>query len=245
MNLKLKHILKVSFWAICMLAFLALLFRTEILRKKLDGNGVQIRFLDKNNMNFINEADISKILDRNGLTFMNLKIDSINLTLVENEIAKNPFIREVRAYHDLEGSVFLDLIQRVPVMRIMTEDYSFYLDENGKRMPFSKKYTSKVMIVQGEGLMDKTEELIYLYSKIQENALLKAQIVGIFVDQNNEYNLSVQFGDFKIILGELDRLDEKFLKLEQTFRKIMNNVGWDTYSTINLKFKDQVVCTKR
>jgi cell division protein FtsQ len=93
--------------------------------------------------------------------------------------------------------------------------------------------------------MNRTEELVYLYSKIQENSLLRAQIVGIFVDQNNEYSLSVQFGDFKIILGELDRLDEKFLKLEQTFRKIMNNVGWDTYSTINLKFKDQVVCTKR
>ncbi len=245
MNPKVKQILKACFWSLCLMAFLALMFRTEIQRKNIIGNDVKIHFMNEKEVNFINKSDISNIFDRNGLTFMNLKIDSINLTRVEEDISKNPFVRTVKAYHDLNGKVYVDLVQRVPVMRIIGADYSYYLDEFGVKIPTSKKFTSKVLTVQGVGLKKRHEEILFLWSKIQQIKLLKAQIVGIFVDREGEYTLNVQFGDFKVLLGEIDHIDEKLFKLEHTFRDILNTAGWEKYSMINLKFKDQVVCTKR
>ncbi len=245
MNPKVKQILKACFWSICMMAFLGLMFRTEIQRRNIVGTGVEIQFLDENEIKFLNESDISNIFDRNGLTFMNLKIDSINLTRVEEDISKNPFVRTVKAYHDLNGKVYVDLIQKEPVLRIIGDDYSYYLDEFGAKVPTSSKFTSKVMTVQGVELNNRQDEILLLWSKIQQNKLLKAQIVGIFVDREGEYTLNVQFGDFKVLLGGIDQLDDKFFKLEHTFRDILNTAGWEKYSMINLKFKDQVVCTKR
>ncbi len=245
MNPRVKQILKACFWSLCLMAFLGLMFRTEIQRRNIMATGEEIQFLDESEVGFIDKSDISTIFNRNGLTFMNLKIDSINLTRVEEDISKNPFVRSVKAYHDLNGKVYIDLVQKIPVMRLIGGDYSYYLDEFGCKMPISSKFSSKVLTVQGIELKKKHDELLLLWSKIQRNKLLKAQIVGIFVDSEGEYTLNVQFGDFKVILGGIDQLDDKLFKLEHTFREILNTAGWESYSLINLKFKDQVVCTKR
>ncbi len=245
MSPKIRQIIKAFFWSVCIMAFLALMFRTEIMRKEIIGTGVEVQFLDKNEVKFLNKSDISNIFNRNGLSFMNLKIDSINLTRVEEDISKNPFVHTVKAYHDLEGKVYVDLIQKVPVLRIIGDDYGYYLDEFGTKIPTSSKFTSKVITVQGFGLKSRHDEILLLWSKIKQNKLLKAQIVGIFVDREGEYIMNVQFGDFKVLLGGVDHLDTKLFKLEHTFRDILNTAGWEKYSMINLKFKDQVVCTKR
>ena len=52
-------------------------------------------------------------------------------------------------------------------------------------------------------------------------------------------------GSHKIILGSAHDLEKKFEKLKVFYRKGLEKVGWDRYQTINLKFENQVVCTKR
>ena len=52
-------------------------------------------------------------------------------------------------------------------------------------------------------------------------------------------------GDHVIELGAVDDLDNKFSNLLTFYRKGMPRAGWNTYSKISLKFKGQVVCTKK
>lgn len=47
-----------------------------------------------------------------------------------------------------------------------------------------------------------------------------------------------------IRFGRLERIDEKFDKLLRFYRSGLSMIGWDAYRTIDVRFKDQVVCRK-
>ena len=74
---------------------------------------------------------------------------------------------------------------------------------------------------------------------------MKAQITAIVFDESNEIVLYPRVGGHKIILGEPEDFINKFRKLKIFYRQGLEKVGWDRYSMINLKYHDQVVCTKK
>ena len=51
-------------------------------------------------------------------------------------------------------------------------------------------------------------------------------------------------GRHLILFGDMGDMESKFTKLKAFYAQGMKKAGWDKYSRINLKFKDQVVCEK-
>jgi hypothetical protein len=66
----------------------------------------------------------------------------------------------------------------------------------------------------------------------------------IFIEENKDITLIPRVGNQKILFGSIENKDEKFEKLFLFYTKAMPKVGWDTYSIINLKFKNQIVATR-
>ena len=52
-------------------------------------------------------------------------------------------------------------------------------------------------------------------------------------------------GEQKIHIGNLDNTKEKLDNLYQFYNVALPIKGWQTYSDINLKYKNQIVCTKK
>ena len=63
--------------------------------------------------------------------------------------------------------------------------------------------------------------------------------------EGKEIAMQVKVGDQVIELGDTTNLENKFADLLAFYRNGMPRAGWDAYSKISLKFKDQVVCTKK
>lgn len=87
--------------------------------------------------------------------------------------------------------------------------------------------------------------LFRLAKTINNDKFWKAQISQVFVNENNEIELIPRIGNHTIVFGSTENMDEKLDKLLIFYKKGLNNTGWNNYSTINLKYKNQVVCTKR
>ena len=83
------------------------------------------------------------------------------------------------------------------------------------------------------------------FFSFQDIYFLKAQITALEFDDKDEIIMYPRVGDHKIILGKAQNIEEKFEKLKIFYRHGLEKVGWDRYSHINLKFENQVVCTKR
>ena len=67
----------------------------------------------------------------------------------------------------------------------------------------------------------------------------------LHINENKEIELIPRVGNHIILLGSDEGLEAKFEKLMLFYQKGVQQIGWNQYSTINLKYKDQLVCLKR
>mgnify|MGYP006279865647 FL=1 len=89
-------------------------------------------------------------------------------------------------------------------------------------------------------------EEIYRFARyIDSHPFWKDQIVQIYVNSEGEYELIPRVGAHHILLGEMEQWQKKLRNLELLYRQGFARYGWNTYEQINLKYSNQVICTKR
>ena len=229
---------------------------TEIKQQDLKCKKITINVNKSDENYFINKQDISAIIQFGGDSLLNKYVNKINVKRLEKLIEANKYIFKAEVFIDLNGELFVNVQQRKPLLRIFTADqHSFYLDENGLKMPLSPNYSAKVLSANGNieeiygGIYDSVKnpllnDLFELTKFIKANEFWDAQIEQIFIEENKDITLIPRVGNQKILFGSIENRDEKFEKLFLFYTKAMSKVGWDTYSIINLKFKNQIVATK-
>lgn len=229
---------------------------TEIKQHDLKCKKITINVNKSDENYFINKQDISAIIQFGGDSLLNKYVNKINVKRLEKLIEANKYISNAEVFIDLNGELFVNVQQRKPLLRIFTADqHSFYLDEHGLKMPLSPNYSAKVLSANGNieeiygGIFDSVKnpllnDLFELTKFIKANEFWDAQIEQIFIEENKDITLIPRVGNQKILFGSIENRDEKFEKLFLFYTKAMPKVGWDTYSIINLKFKNQIVATK-
>lgn len=191
----------------------------------------------------------------------------INTGAIESAIAALPYTAKVSVYENNQGVLFVEVKQREPLLRIINRDAeSYYLDGSGSLLPVSQNFTARLLVATGEigdsylsrpnyrvNLMSLADSIYidslmtHLYKLamyITHDAFLKAQIDQIYVNGAQEFELIPRVGSHVILLGDANDLEEKFRKLYAFYRFGLNKIGWNKYSIINIKYKNQVVCTK-
>jgi cell division protein FtsQ len=79
---------------------------------------------------------------------------------------------------------------------------------------------------------------------INKNNFWKAMIEEIFINKKGEIELFTKIGEQTVIFGDIDNMKEKFDNLFIFYKQGLNKVGWTKYKTLNLKYKNQIVCSK-
>ena len=160
-------------------------------------------------------------------------------------LVKNSIIKSAQVYYSLDGYFHVDITQRKPVLRVLTGE-GFYVDEDGKYMPLSRKYTSRVVVATGEISKKFACEKLYPFvMMLREDDFWDALIEQIVVDRGEEIILIPKVGNFRIILGEVGNAEEKMEKLRLFLKDGIVRKGWNVYKEINLKFDNQVVCVRK
>jgi cell division protein FtsQ len=227
-------------------------------------NRIDITIRDTSDNRFVNDKDIRKMIDRNGINYLGMPLNSVDLTSIEASIGKNQLVKECKAFTGINGTLHVEIIQRQPLVRVIEADgKGYYIDYEGNVLNLSPHYSPHVLIVNGRFLTrlkigepanvtklgeSKSNQLlkdIYeLALFIDSNKLWKAQIVQVYVNKSLEFELVPRVGPHVIILGSLKDYQDKFEKLEIFYKNGLNRVGWNNYIKINLKYKDQIVCSK-
>lgn len=228
----------------CYIVFASVYFTTVKRQKKCSGIGIVVT--DSLDKHFVNEQDVAATLRRASLYPVGKTLGSINTDKIERELLKNEMIRSVEAYKTPSGIVKLEVMQKIPVIRIMGINGNYYVDNEGSTMPVSSRYVAHVPIATG--YVEKTlakNELYKFALFLQENKFWNNQIEQIVVHPDNEVELIPRVGNHRILLGTFDNYEEKLDNLMLFYRQAIPSVGWDKYSMISLKFKNQIVCTKK
>lgn len=207
--------------------------------------GLQVIVDDTDDNAFIDEHDVLSIIKRSygdikGRDIVNIDKDSLERLLVRNSV-----IKSAQIYYSLDGFFHVEITQRKPVLRVLTGD-GYYVDEDGKVMPLSGKYTSRVVVATGN--ISKKFACGGLYPfvmALKNDDFWDALIEQIVVVRDNEVVLIPKVGNFRIVLGKVDDYAAKMEKLRFFLKEGIVLKGWNVYKEINLKFDNQVVCVKR
>lgn len=215
---------------------------------------------------FLTNDDVLEMIWSKGDSLVGKPISSIPIGVYEQHISADPSVKRAEVYKEQSGVFAVKVYQREPILRVIASDgASFYLDKDGAVMPISENYTARVPVAGGfihekqfemlrynvlemsDSLKQLSclDDLYHLAKFIREDSFWKAQIQQIVVSENGEFTLVPTVGDHHILLGSIDKMDQKFKKLLLFYKKGLNKTGWDQYSHINLKYKDQVICTKK
>ncbi len=187
------------------------------------------------------------------------KLSDINIAQLENTIGDIEEVKSVQVYKSVDGKLICEVEERVPVIRIIHENgMSNYIDEDGKYMNLSAQHAAHVPIVTGhinesefresvtELPIDSNlmfDDVYALGDYIHSNKFWNAQIQEIHINKKKEFELIPLVGNHRIIFGDVSNMARKFKKLEIFYKEGLNNTGWNEYDTINVKFKNQIVCS--
>ena len=207
---------------------------------------VEIQIDTEGDLFFINTEMVEEMIFSKEDSLIGKSYEDINIYLLEEFVNEHPNIKKAELYLTLDGTLSIDVKQREPLVRVFEGNESYYLDEEMNHFALSDQYSARILQVYWDELTEfRVEILGSLIELIESDKFLKAQITGIEFDENNELVVYPRVGGHKIILGEAEDFRNKFEKLKVFYRQGLGKVGWDRYSMINLKYHNQVVCTKR
>ena len=169
----------------------------------------------------------------------------VDLNAVAKAASASPYLKECQASTSISGDIVLYARQREAIMRVYTAKETYYIDDQFHRMPLSKIGSPDIIVCNGNlkksGLKEAWTLAYYLHTH-EDIAPLFDQI---YRDDEGDLYLTPKLGNHIVQVGDTLNLDDKFHNLIALYSRGLPQAGWETYSQVSLKYKGQVVCTKR
>lgn len=225
----------------------------NVSRSRSTVRGIEVNIRYGRTPQLVDDQTVRDTILANMKGLLSSSVASVDRQAVVQAAAKVPYLKEVSATVSVSGKVVVIAKQRRPITRLYYGSRELYIDSEGRLMPTSDLGNCNVLVAGG----DFTEPLRRDSLNAQVRALLEVTnfldneskygdlIDQIYVERDGDIMMVPKLGNHVVELGTTDDLDSKFETLLAFYRKGMPRAGWDTYSRVSLKYKNQVVCTKR
>lgn len=255
---QLKRIGVIALWVVLLGGLVVSLAFVQHEQKSVSCTEIDITISPEKDNFFVDRTMVISILTNEGkeTDLIGKPVGRLDVSALELKLERNPFIYNAEVYADINGDLKVDVYQRRPVMRVMLNDGTgYYIDNRGLKMPLSELYTAHIVVATGNitenyGTNDSlrtdiTRELYTLASFLDKDEFWQAQVEQVYVNEKNDLILVPKIGDHTIVLGTTEGIEEKMNRLMMFYTEALNKMGWNDYSTINLKYEGQIVCTKK
>jgi len=206
-------------------------------------DAIEVKFLSNNN-HFITQEMVNNLLIQNFPKGENVFKEELDLNMLERELQKNEMIASAQVYFDVNGVLKAEVVQKTAVARVLTEEGSYYIDKQGEKMPLSQHFSAHVPVVFGQISDKNKEKLAYMLNVIFEDDFLKKSITGIKINPDQSLNLTVREYDYNVEFGKLTEIERKFNNYKAFLHYSKNDTIVPYYKNVNLRFTEQVICTK-
>jgi len=208
---------------------------------------------------FLDAGELTSVLEP--ITQKKTLIKNIRYDSIEEILLKNPWIMEADVFTNIEGDLMVNIREQEPVLRIFpSNSKGFYLDGKGNIIPLNDRYSPRVMVANGyikfypiKGHQniydtiyhDKTlPHLLNVTRQINRFPFLKSLIGEIYLNSKGELDIVPAYGSQVIHLGNDKALTRKLENLAVFYKKALPYESRLQYKSLNLKYNDQIICTK-
>lgn len=204
---------------------------------------IDVKIIDKDTP-FLLPETVNKLLIEKNQDTKTITKDDLDLKKLESSVNKHDLIQKAEVFVSVDGVLKAVVKQKTPLGRIVSETGSFYIDNEGNKMPLSENYSARVPLISGEINGVKKEKLSEVLRMIYSDDFLKKNIIGVNILPKGNLVMKNRNYDFDIDFGKTVNIEKKFENYKAFFQKAVNDSTLNNYKTINLKFTEQVVCIK-
>lgn len=215
-------------------------------------NNIKIEF-DNNELIQVNKDELIRLINTADNDVLTKKLTKIHAELIEQAVEKHEAILNAEVYTVIEkdsssykGVLAVKIKHRKPVVRIMSESASYYLDEFGGKIPISSNYTANVLVTTGY-FSEKyaVEQLLPFVLFVEDDDFWQAQIEQVYIQKNGEVLLTPLVGEHIIEFGNLNDYQKKLKKMKAFYEQVLAKNSWNKYKRISLKYNNQVIAKRR
>jgi len=238
-----RKVYVISRWiSIITVLFILLVFtnnRKDMQQQSLDR--IIIKGVDNS---FVDKLSVLDYLQQKLVRSDSIFSDIFSKQKIEMVLESHPNIKQAEVFTNQKGNLGIVIEQKKAVVRVKTDAEDYYLDEFGVRMSTSEKYTPRLLVATGNISASNHMDLFDFVKLISKSDFWSSQITQIHFEENNIL-LIPSIGDHKIHLGSFDNVIDKLENLYHFYKTAIPIKGWQAYTDINLRFKNQIVCTKK
>jgi len=250
---------------IIIVLLVAIVVTFHIVRRNSTMRGVEVNVKTPSKSVLLDENDIDSLLLAEFPSLKQTDIKDVDRKAIAKKLKENPYVLDAAVRMTTGGKLVVDIEQRVPVVRMFYQNNEFYISRQGTCMPLAPRHYCHLLVgstAQEEPLLKRPSrlDLADTSNHRQPTSLMKIWKLASFLSDNPKYGaifdqvyvgdkgdlfLVPKLGELTVNVGDTSILDTKFRNLWSFFDQGISQVGWDTYSAISLKYKGQVVGTKK
>jgi len=261
-----KRIIHISLYILIPLGLLVLLGFAVENNRSATCKGLVVDIQDADKRSFVDSMSVLTQVYKAMDTLNGRSLKSLSLNKLEELVNTMYYVENSQVYRQIDGYIVVSIKQREPVARVVNSfNETYYIDKKGGLMKMSESYSARVPVVTGfirtryspginifdgsdESDLSRPEAVLGDVDKllrfIQSDDFLSAWIDQISVTRSGEFELIPRNGSHTIEFGKADDMEKKFEKLMKFYKEGLAHVGWGSYKKINIKYKNQVVCSK-
>lgn len=199
---------------------------------------------------FVTPTELSRELDSLPIKAPGMALANINTQEIRKRLLELDKIEDVEVVRLTDGTISIKATPIIPVARIFEGGHhSYYINRSGKRVSADARYHKDVPVIEGRfNFPDSTftpQSLLPLLSYIASDSVWNNYISMIKVKSPTDIILVPVIREHVINIGAPTDFDDKFGRLKKFYTEVLPRQGWAKYDTLSLKWKGQLVASKR
>ena len=196
------------------------------------------------NASFLKQETVNKLLIENNPDASAIRKDKLDLNKLEKAVSSNQMVEKSEVFVTIDGVLKAVVKQKTPIARVFDGKRSFYIDYKGNTMPLSANFTARVPLVLGVIRKQNSEALAELFRKIYDDEFLKKNIIAIQIMPSGSLKMLNRNFDYQIDFGGTVNVNAKIRNYKAFFLFLFVDSSLYKYKKIDLRFTQQVICTK-
>jgi cell division protein FtsQ len=253
-----KHLYKALFaaaWTLAGAGTIVLLVAAINKKNAKTCKGYRIEFTGVSGKHFVEKADLTALLTRNGKeTPVGKNLREIDLRSREEAIKRNSWVKDAELYFDNNDIMRVNVTEREPVARIFTaQGASFLIDSNGIQMPVLSRVVMQLPVFTsftGKNWSSSSpdseleNQIRLLGNYVSRHPFWMALLEQINIQPDKTFEMVPAIGRHRILFGDGLEYEKKFHRLFVFYCQILTKTGFDRYGTLDLRFDGLVIGTK-
>lgn len=170
----------------------------------------------------------------------------VNTLKIEQYLMKLNNFEDVKCFVSSNGFLNVNISPMIPEIRVFEGSQSYYVNKMGKKINSNAEFYADVPVVTGRFNKKFRPEMVLPVVRFINSDPELREIVGMYEAKGpDDIILVPRIAGHVINFGDTTNLKEKRRALLSFYEKIIPYKGWEEYDTISVKFRGQIVATRR